>query len=41
MRDKVIHDYFGVDWHLVWEVVEKELPKLKARVGEICPTDEP
>ena len=29
MRDKVIHDYFGVNLEIVWAVVEKELPRLK------------
>jgi len=29
MRDKLIHHYFGVDIGLTWNVVEKELPKLK------------
>ncbi len=28
MRDKVIHEYFGVDLQLVWEVVEQDLPHL-------------
>jgi uncharacterized protein with HEPN domain len=28
MRDKVIHDYFGVNLEIVWGVIEKELPKL-------------
>lgn len=28
MRDKVIHEYFGVDLQLVWEVVERDLPQL-------------
>ncbi len=26
MRDKLIHDYFGVDLSLVWDVVAAELP---------------
>jgi uncharacterized protein with HEPN domain len=25
MRDKLIHEYFGVDIALVWDVVEREL----------------
>lgn len=29
MRDKVIHEYFGVDLQLVWEVVERDLPQLR------------
>jgi uncharacterized protein with HEPN domain len=28
MRDKLIHEYFGVDLALVWDVVERELPQL-------------
>ena len=27
-RDKVIHDYFGVDLEIVWGVVQRELPRL-------------
>ena len=30
MRDKIIHDYFGVNLEIVWAVVEKELPKLRS-----------
>ncbi len=29
MRDKVIHEYFGVNLKLVWEVVERDLPALQ------------
>ena len=29
MRDRLTHDYFGVDLALVWVVVERELPTLK------------
>lgn len=32
MRDKLIHDYFGVDLNLVWDVVERELPVLRPRL---------
>ena len=35
MRDKMTHDYFGVDWELVWEVVEREIPALKQQIGGI------
>lgn len=28
MRDKLIHEYFGVNLRLVWEAVERELPGL-------------
>ena len=32
MRDKVIHDYFGVNLEIVWAVIEKDLPKLAQAV---------
>jgi len=34
-RDKVIHDYFGVDWDIVWGVLKKDLPELKRKILEI------
>lgn len=35
MRDRLTHDYFGVDLALVWVAVEKDLPSLKAAVASI------
>lgn len=35
MRDKLIHDYMGVDLWMVWAVVEDILPDLKAKIDEI------
>jgi uncharacterized protein with HEPN domain len=35
MRDKVIHDYFGVNLEIVWAVVQKELPKLTAATAAL------
>ena len=35
MRDKVIHDYFGVNLEIVWGVVEKELPELRRAILEL------
>jgi len=32
MRDKLIHSYFGVDSHLVWQTVHNRLPELKNAV---------
>jgi uncharacterized protein with HEPN domain len=32
MRDKLIHEYFGVDLALVWDVVERELPALRPQL---------
>ena len=35
MRDKLIHDYFGVDYHLVWDVAINKLPELKQKIKQI------
>lgn len=29
MRDKLIHEYHGIDLEIIWEVVKKEAPPLK------------
>ncbi|MGK7930024.1 MAG: DUF86 domain-containing protein [Microcystaceae cyanobacterium] len=35
MRDKLIHDYFGVDYGIVWDAVIKEIPHLDSQVRDI------
>jgi len=29
MRDRLIHDYFGIDYDIVWDVVISKIPALK------------
>lgn len=35
MRDRLIHGYSDVDLNLVWETVQKRLPKLKSEIQNI------
>lgn len=35
MRDKLVHDYFGVDVGMVWVTAREDLPELRARISEI------
>ena len=35
MRDKLIHEYFGVDLEIVWNVVKQELPPVKSSIEEL------
>jgi uncharacterized protein with HEPN domain len=35
LRDVLIHDYFGVDNGIVWNVVEKEIPPLKEKIQQL------
>ncbi len=35
MRDKLIHEYFGVDLDAVWETIQNDLPVLIERIDKI------
>ena len=28
MRDKLIHEYFGINLEIIWETIEKEIPNM-------------
>ena len=33
LRDRLIHDYFGVDYELVWDVVQNRIPELRNQIA--------
>jgi uncharacterized protein with HEPN domain len=35
MRDRLVHDYFGVDYDIVWDVVQNKIPVLHDQIVEI------
>jgi len=35
MRDKLIHEYFGVDLSIVWAVIKDELPPLRPEIERL------
>lgn len=35
MRDKLIHDYMGVDIDAVWDTVDKDIPMLKNKLKNL------
>lgn len=35
MRDKLIHEYFGVNYKILFETIVKEIPELKKNIEEI------
>jgi len=39
-RDRLIHDYSGVNYDIVWAVIVSDLPSLRARIREILQTEE-
>jgi uncharacterized protein with HEPN domain len=40
MRDKLIHEYFGIDLEIVWEVVTNELPPIKPLIQKVLEEEE-
>lgn len=34
-RDKVIHEYFGIDIEIIWKTISEDLPVLKKQLGDI------
>lgn len=35
MRDKLIHDYIGVDINVIWKTIEEDLPLLKNLIEKV------
>ena len=38
MRNVFVHEYFGIDASLVWEIIKKDIPDLKRKVEDIFET---
>ena len=41
MRDRLIHNYFGVDYEIVWDVVVNKIPALNAEVKKMLDQEYP
>lgn len=35
MRDKMIHEYFGVNLNIVWQTIEEDIPLLEAMITKV------
>jgi uncharacterized protein with HEPN domain len=40
MRDRLIHDYFGVDYTIVWDVATAKLPDLRSKLQSLLEATE-
>lgn len=34
-RNRIVHDYMGVDLEIIWEIIDKNLDELKEQIEEI------
>ena len=35
MRDRLVHDYMGVNYNIVWDVAKNIIPKLTVQIQEV------
>ncbi|OGY42881.1 MAG: hypothetical protein A2729_03140 [Candidatus Buchananbacteria bacterium RIFCSPHIGHO2_01_FULL_39_14] len=35
MRNKIIHEYFGVDIKIIWKTIQRRIPELKKLINKI------
>ena len=35
LRNRIVHDYFGLDLEIIWEIVQHDLPELEKQVRGI------
>ncbi len=40
MRDKLIHDYFGIDYDIVWDAITNKIPELEQKIEQILQNEQ-
>ncbi len=41
MRDKLIHDYFGIDYEIIWKTIKDKLPEFSSEIEELIKISSP
>ena len=39
LRNRVVHEYFVLDWGLIWKTIQDDLPRLRDQVSSILATE--
>jgi len=34
-RDRLIHAYFGINYHIIWDIVINEIPRIKEQISKM------
>lgn len=40
MRDRLIHDYIGINYSIVWDVVRNKIPELSGQIGDVIENEQ-
>ena len=35
LRNRIVHDYFGIDLDLIWQIVSGDLPMLRSKLDDL------
>ena len=35
LRHRIVHEYFGIDLQIVWQILQKDLPSLRQSISKI------
>jgi uncharacterized protein with HEPN domain len=35
LRHRIVHEYFGIDLEIIWQILNKDLPDLKRKIRQI------
>ena len=35
LRHRIVHEYFGIDLEIIWQILQKDLPELKQKLTQI------
>ena len=41
LRDILIHEYFGIDIEIIWDIVQNKLPTLAKQIKQVLAQSEP
>jgi uncharacterized protein with HEPN domain len=41
LRNRIVHDYFGLDLQIIWQVVRHDLPELRAQLEGLTSSSPP
>jgi len=37
LRNRIVHEYFGIDSEIVWQIIQADLPELKQKLEMLLP----
>ena len=40
MRDRLIYDYIGVNYSIIWDVVKNKIPELYTQISQVLDQEE-